>query len=129
MTAAGSNRERIRARRCAVQALYQWQMSGQDPHDIFEEFVTEREVIGVDMDYFSTLTRSIPEHFAILLLLGTYELRFCPDLPWRVVINEGVELCKMFGAEDGYRYVNGILDKLAKKLRRVEIEAAGEKHS
>jgi N utilization substance protein B len=61
-----------------------------------------------------------------VLLIGAYELRFCPHLPWRVVINEGVELSKMFGAEDGHRYVNGVLDKLAKSLRQVEIEAAGQ---
>jgi N utilization substance protein B len=142
----GSNRQRIRARRCAVQALYQWQLSGQAPREILEEFVAERELIDVDIDYFSTLTRNIPEEFSVLLadlgevldrewarvdpversvlLIGAYELRFCPQLPWRVVINEGVELSKMFGSADGYRYVNGILDKLARRLRRAEITAA-----
>ena len=148
MGGGGSNRKRVRARRCAVQALYQWQLSGHAPHEILAEFVAERELIDVDMDYFSVLTRNIPREISVLLadlatvldrewtridpversvlLIGTYELRFCPQMPWRVVINEGVELSKMFGTAEGYRYINGILDKLARTLRQVEIEAGQE---
>ena len=58
-----------------------------------------------------------------VMRLGVYELQFCPDVPYRVVINESVELAKIFGAEDGYKYVNSILDGAAKKLRAAEIKA------
>ena len=57
-----------------------------------------------------------------ILLIGAYELLHCPDMPWRVVINEGVELAKKFGGTDGHKYVNGVLDKLAQDVRAVEIE-------
>jgi N utilization substance protein B len=137
-----SIRGRVGARRCAVQALYQWQMSGQDPNQILSEFVAERELIKVDIEYFRTLIREIPQHLEVLeqplvdvldrpiselnpvehavLLIGVYELMFRPDIPWRVVINEAVELAKLFGAEQSYRYVNGILDKVARTLRPSE---------
>jgi N utilization substance protein B len=140
-----SARARVRARRCAVQALYQWQLAGQEPNDILKEFVAEREVINADMALFETLTRGIPRHIEELeadlrsvidrpvqeldpveraiLLIGAYELRHCIETPWRVVINEAIELEKMFGAEQGHRYVNTALDRLARALRPVETEA------
>lgn len=136
---------RVHARRCAVQALYQWQLAGHEPGDILKEFVAERELIKVDLDYFSTLTRDIPQHFAALLadlepaidrewnklgpversilLVGSYELRYCPEMPWRVVVNEAIELCKMFGAEDAHKFINGVLDKVARRVRSLEIAA------
>lgn len=136
---------RVRARRCAVQALYQWQLAGQDPNDILKEFVAEREVVNADMGLFETLTRGIPRHIEELeadlmsvidrpvreldpveraiLLIGAYELRNCIETPWRVVINEAIELEKMFGAEQGHRYVNTALDRLARALRPVETAA------
>ena len=145
---AAPNIGRVRARRCAVQALYQWQMAGQEPGDILREFIAERELTKVDLDYFSTLTRDIPRQFAELkadlvplldrdwdklgpversvLLIGGYELRHCPHIPWRVVVNEGIELCKMFGAEEAHKYVNGVLDRLARRLRPRESAAARE---
>jgi N utilization substance protein B len=137
---------RVRARRCAVQALYQWLLAGAAPESIIAEFKDGREIENVDLEYFSTLTREIPRHEeelrAVLqtvldrpwerigpversvLLLGTYELMHCPQVPWRVVVNEGVELCKMFGADEAHRYVNGVLDKLARELRKLEIEGS-----
>jgi len=137
------NQGRVRARRCAVQALYQWQMTGQEPRAIIDEFVAERELVSVDMDYFALLVHEVPRHFEQLrsdlqqcldrewlkldpversvLLLGAYEMRHCPEMPFRVVINEGVELCKMFGTVEGHRYVNGVLDRLAQTQRAVEI--------
>lgn len=137
----------MRARRCAVQALYQWQMTGQEPPAIVAEFVAERELNGVDLDYFGILVREVPRQFDTLrtdleacidrewtmldpversvLLLGAYELRNCLEMPFRVVINEGVELCKMFGTVEGHRYVNGVLDRLAQSLRAVEVAAVG----
>ena len=62
-----------------------------------------------------------------ILLIGAYELLHCPDVPWRVVINEGVELAKQFGGTDGHKYINGVLDKLAQDVRAVEIEHAKKK--
>lgn len=141
----GIHQGRVRARRCAVQALYQWQMAGHEPCDIVQEFVAERELTSVDMEYFDTLVREVPRYFVTLqedlvplldrewhkldpversvLLIGAYELRFCPHIPYRVVINEGVELCKMFGTVEGHRYVNGVLDRLAQSRRAAEIAA------
>lgn len=148
MSTHGGNTGRVRARRCAVQALYQWQLAGQDPREILREFVAERELVKVDMDYFSTLTTDIPRHAPTLqedltpaldrewqrlgpvergvLLVGAYELRFCPDIPWRVVVNEAVELCKMFGAEEAHKYVNGVLDRTARRVRPLETGAQVE---
>ncbi len=143
MSKGGGNVGRIRARRCAVQALYQWQLAGQDPNEILREFVAERELIKVNIEYFSTLTREIPNQIEILLrdlhpaldrewmklgpversvlLVGAYELRFCLHLPWRVVVNEAIELCKMFGAEEAHKYINGVLDKVARVVRAIEL--------
>ncbi len=143
MSHAGSHAGRVRARRCAVQALYQWIVAGTPPTTIVQEFVADRELIKVDMGYFTELTAEIPARFDTLiaaiepkidrtwlqvdtveraiLLIGTYELHFCPQLPWRVVLNEAVELCKMFGAEDGHRYINGVLDKIARDALCEEI--------
>jgi transcription antitermination protein NusB len=145
MAARGGHRARVRARRCAVQALYQWQIAGQDPQDILTEFVAERELVSVDMEYFTVLVSEIPAQFDTLqadlqscldrewkkldpversvLMIGAYEMRNCPEVPYRVVISEGVELCKMFGTAEGYRYVNGVLDKLAQDQRTPEITA------
>ena len=145
MSARPGNRGRVRARRCAVQALYQWQMAGQEPNDIVSEFVAERELVSVDMDYFNELVRKVPSSIDALkhdleehldrewlrldpversvLLIGAYEMRHCLDIPYRVVINESVELCKMFGTVEGHRYINGVLDGLAQKQRATEIAA------
>lgn len=141
-----SIRGRVRARRCAVQALYQWQLAGQDPKDILLEFVADRELIKVDLDYFKQLTTEIPvnidelkKHISSVidrdideldpvefsvLMIGAYELSSCLEVPWRVVVNEAVELSKMFGATDGHKFINGSLDKLAKKLRSSEIKTS-----
>ncbi|MEQ8232588.1 MAG: transcription antitermination factor NusB [Gammaproteobacteria bacterium] len=140
------NQGRIRARRCAVQALYQWQMTAHAPPDIIKEFVADRELVNVDLDYFELLVREVPRQFETLkgdlascldrewgkldpversvLLIGAYEMRNCLEMPFRVVINEGVELCKMFGTAEGHRYVNGVLDRLAQAQRAVEIAAS-----
>lgn len=133
---------RVRARRCAVQALYQWQMQEESAQKIVDEFEECRELIKVDLIYFSKLVCEVAENFEELkqsllecldmdwerldfversvLLLSAYEMRFCQDIPYQVVINEGVELCKMFGTVEGFRFVNGSLDKLAKNLRPAE---------
>ncbi|MGH8615643.1 MAG: transcription antitermination factor NusB [Gammaproteobacteria bacterium] len=140
-------RARILARRCALQALYQWQMAGHDPKDILSEFVAERELLGVDMAYFRELTQEIPKHIHILqshlrtvidrpleqlgtveraaLYIGAYELSFRTEVPWRVVVNEAVELTKMFGAQEAYKYINGALDNLARGVRTDENRKCG----
>jgi transcription antitermination protein NusB len=135
--------ERTKSRRAAVQAIYQWQMTGGDMPSIEQQFLMLHDTNGMDVNYFHELIREIPlhvheleDHYATLLdrppseldpverailRIGTYELEFRKDIPYRVVINESVELAKTFGAEDGYKYVNGVLDKVAVALRSSEI--------
>ncbi|MEW5756672.1 MAG: transcription antitermination factor NusB [Pseudomonadota bacterium] len=137
---------RHKARQCAVQALYQWQLTGQDVADIDRQFIEEHDMKGVKVDYFQELLHQVllhlhelDDHMAPLLdrpvqevdpverailRLGIYELKFRLDVPYRVVINEGVELAKTFGAEHGHKYVNSILDGVARQVRTAEIEAA-----
>ena len=139
------NAARVKARRSAVQALYQWQVAGATPAAIVAEFLNEREVDKADLEYFATLLREIPRESETLrarlqplldrpwervgpversvLLIGAYELLHCLHIPYRVVVNEGVELTKMFGADEAHRYVNGVLDRLARDLRAVEVNA------
>lgn len=141
------SRARSLARERAMQALYQWQLSGQEPADIDKQFMEDQDMKGVDRKYFSELLREIPRQLAELdahgeevldrgieqvdpveraiLRIGIYELKNRIDIPYRVVINEMVELAKVFGAEQGHKYINGILDKLAQQLRSVEVQARG----
>ncbi len=136
---------RHKARRAAVQALYQWQLTGQEPHDIEQHFILGHDMEDVDIEYFHCLIREIPLHKQVLddhiaphldrkvtevdpvelacLRLGTYEFGFHPEVPYKVVLNEAVELAKTFGAEHGHKYVNAVLDKLAQKLRPQELSA------
>ncbi|WP_078118753.1 transcription antitermination factor NusB [Thiosocius teredinicola] len=136
------SRQRSRARSLAIQALYQWQMAGQDISAIINHFMIEQDAKKFDTDYFAELVRSVPTRLAELdaalapcvdrsleavdpveraiLRLGAYELLEHPEIPYRVVINEAVELAKTFGAEKGHRYVNGVLDKAARSLRPME---------
>jgi N utilization substance protein B len=140
---------RRRARQAALQALYQWQMTGQSSDEIVEQFSAEKSLEGADRDYFVALLQGVrasvedldarlspildrtvaqldPVERAILRI-GVYELEHRADVPWRVIINEGVELAHVFGAEQSHRYVNGILDKLARRIRPEAAEAAGGK--
>ncbi len=140
---------RHKARRLATQALYAWQMSGQDLVDLDEQIRLDHDMSKVDQEYFDELLHKIPANIQELdahiiplldrdldkvdpieraiLRLGAYEMVFRLDVPYRVVINEGVELAKTFGAEDGHKFVNGILDGVARKLRAVEIKAAASR--
>ncbi|MCW8887605.1 MAG: transcription antitermination factor NusB [Gammaproteobacteria bacterium] len=137
------------ARSCALQGLYQWQLSGNDLNDIDQSFAElvagEQEMAKVNRTLFDELLHQIParvieldeayEPFLdreadqldpielVILRIGAYELLFKPELPYRVAINEGVELAKEFGAEQSHRYINGILDKLAQKVRAIEVAA------
>lgn len=140
---------RSRARRLAMQAIYEWQMTANDPQGIINQTRTEQNMKGVDDAYFAELVfnitnniKELDEHITPLLgrdmdevdlvekavlRLGAYELAQRPDVPYKVVINEAVELAKTFGAEQGHRYVNGIMDKLAEKLRSIEMSAHRKK--
>lgn len=137
---------RHKARRAAVQALYQWQLTQEPPGGVEAHFGLEQEFAGIDMEYFQQLLSEIPRHRPDLdqslrphvdraledidpveraiLWLGAYELEFHPEIPYRVVLDEAVELAKTFGAEHGHRYVNAVLDKLALRIRATEIEAS-----
>ncbi|RDH89802.1 MAG: transcription antitermination factor NusB [endosymbiont of Seepiophila jonesi] len=139
------SRKRSQARQHAVQAIYQWQMAGQDVGAIVEQFLAEQDVKSFEVPYFQDLLHGVPRHLTELdellkpaldraiesvdpveravLRLGVYELNYHPEVPYRVVINESVELAKVFGAEQGHRFVNGVLDKVAKEIRKVEMKA------
>lgn len=139
------SRKRSRARHHAVQAVYQWQMTGQDVGDVVGQFLASQDGTKFEVEYFRDLLRGVATHLNALdaclqphvdrpiaqidpveraiLRLGAYELAHHPEVPYRVVINEAVELAKVFGAEEGHKYVNGVLDKLAAKLRPAEVEA------
>jgi N utilization substance protein B len=139
------SKKRSQARRHAVQALYQWQMAGQDLVDIANQFLEEEDINKFEIPYFQDLLHGVPTHLAELdallkpaldraiesvdpveravLRLGVYELTHHLEVPYRVVINEAVELAKVFGAEQGHKFVNGVLDQVAKKVRTAEIKA------
>jgi N utilization substance protein B len=133
---------RSRARRRALQALYAWQISGSHMNAVIEQFRHEQDMEIADLEYFEDLLHGVEKHVDKLdqslrphidrevaqidpieraaLRLAAYELMFRPDVPYRVVINEAIEVTKRFGADHGHSYVNGVLDKLASELRVVE---------
>lgn len=139
------SQQRSRARRAAMQAIYQWQIAQQDLRDIERQFLMEQDMSQVDLEYFRELVHQVPAKLdrldeviadkldrvvaqmdpieLSLLRLGTYELMFQPEIPYKVVISEAVHLAKKYGAEDGYKYVNGVLDKIARQLRQAEVQA------
>lgn len=132
------------ARRLTVQALYQWLVNETAPDTVLKEFREMPDGLGrADPEYFSELLRGTVQEAATLttmivphidrplnqldpveyavLLLGAYELAHRPEVPWRVVVNEAVNLAKVFGAEDGYKFVNGVLDRIARAARPDEV--------
>ena len=133
---------RSRARRRALQALYQWQMTGQEPGVILAQFRAVQDMKGVDEAYFETLLRGVvagqenlDERLGpfldrpiaqvdvmerVVLRIGAYELLNCPELPFRVVLDECVDLAHRFGSEQGHSYVNAVLDKAARQWRSSE---------
>jgi transcription antitermination protein NusB len=137
-----STSQRKRARKLVLQALYQWQLSKSSLSQIEAEFRTDNDFAKVDTEYFSEVFYAIPKmvdeldkQFDVfldraiaevdpievsLLRMGTYELMHRVDIPYRVVLNEAVELAKQFGGTDGHKYINGILDKLSLRLRSAE---------
>lgn len=139
------SKARSRARQRAVQALYQWQLTAQNLGEIETQFITDREMGKADMEFFHELLHEVPSHLdeldgllsplldrpiaqvdpveRAILRMGAYELKFRIDTPYRVVINEAVELAKTFGAEQGHKYVNSVLDKVARSVRTAEFQA------
>jgi N utilization substance protein B len=127
------------ARKLAMQALYRWQLNEAPWQDLVTEFATEEGMDKADDEYFRELVQGVvagrteldaeltgwmdrspalldPIEHAVLLI-GMYELKSRPEVPYRVVINEGVSLAKRFGATDGHKFVNAVLDRAARTLR------------
>lgn len=137
-TATG-HRARSLARRLTVQALYQLQLNPRPWQDTHQEYAADPEAARVDRDYFRALLMAIaPSREALdadlarfseippaeldpiehaVLWLGFYELQSVPELPYRIVLAESVQLAKQFGATDGHKYVNAVLDRAARELR------------
>ena len=139
---ARGTRARSIARKLAMQALYQWQLTQQTAAEIKEQFLESEESAGVDREHFTELVNGcIAQHEELaaalkpfvdrplaqldpvetaILMIGMYELQQRVDIPYRVVINEAVDLCKRFGATDAHKYVNAVLDRAARELRAAE---------
>lgn len=137
---------RARARRRALQAVYAWQMSGGLVEQVIAQFAHEQAHEIADLEYFDDLVRGVVKHRASLdealvgyldrpveevdpieravLRLSAYELIHRLDVPYRVVLNEAIEIAKRFGSEHGHTYVNGVLDKAAADWRTTEFSAA-----
>ncbi|MHB1532018.1 transcription antitermination factor NusB [Acidithiobacillus sp.] len=139
------------ARQAVVQALYQWQINPSSCDEIELEFLADHErLAGANQGFFLELWRGACTHLETLdpaiaaqipdrrwtseiseveraiLRLAAYELRYHPETPYRVIINEAIELGKAFGAEQGHRFVNAVLDKLAQEWRGVEFMAKSQ---
>jgi len=140
---------RRRSREVALQGLYEWLLSGAEAGVIDAHMREQEDFDKIDTAHFDALlhgcigeaadldavlakhvdrktTELSPIEHAVLMI-GAYELKHCVDVPYKVAINEAVELAKSFGGTDGHKYVNGVLDKAAVDLRRVEVEAARAK--
>ncbi len=138
--------ERRKARHYGMQALYQWHMAGASLNDIEAEFRADYDFSHVDLAYFQALLHEVPACVdeldatleplldrkldeldpieRTLLRMGMFELTRRLDVPYKVVINEEVALAKKFGATDSHKYINGVLDRAARELRKVEIDVA-----
>jgi N utilization substance protein B len=145
MAAATNRPPRRRAREYVVQGLYQWRVGGADEAAIEAHVAEDPDFARADRNLFQALLRGIlgnreeivaevAPHVdrpfeelspveACILMLAAYELAKIPETPYRVIINEAIELAKTFGGTDGHKYVNGVLDKIAAKLRPVEVQA------
>ncbi len=139
-------RKRRMSRRFAMQAIYQWLLTGNEMNYISRQFTVDEYARQMDVEFFYKILNGILEHYTKLcdilgrvmnkdsdrsleqvdpiersiLLLGTYEFAHCYESPYRVVINEAIELAKIYGAEESFKYINAVLDKLMPTLRPVE---------
>lgn len=131
---------RRRARECAVQALYSWQLSKSNIVDVECHFLADQDLYDVDIAYFRALLSGVVVNASVLdalmvphlsrklnelgqveravLRIALFELKMCKDIPYKVAINEAIELAKIFGAEDSHKFVNGVLDKAANIIRK-----------
>ncbi len=138
-----SNKERSRSRRAAVQALYQWSIAAQPTAEIINQFHEEGILEKADSTFFETLVRGLIEEVITvdqalsphlsrdieqvdpvekaLLRLGGYELLYMPDIPYRVVLNEYINLSKTFGSAKSHQFINAALDRVAQQTRTVEV--------
>jgi transcription antitermination protein NusB len=138
---------RRRARRLLLQALYQWQCSGADPADIEQQFREDPAFARIDAAYFHDVLRGVIAQQAsldaelvplldrkvseldyverALLRMSVYELTFRQDVPYKVVIDEAVALAHVFGAEESHKYVNAVLDAVARSRRAREVASDG----
>ncbi|MCB1864708.1 MAG: transcription antitermination factor NusB [Chromatiales bacterium] len=137
------SRSRSRARACALQGLYEWALSANDIDSVEQNVLAQQLKPGaIDKQYFRTLLLDTINHVTeldtlaaphlsranaeidpierALLRLGACELKYHPEVPYRVVLNEMIELAKQYGAEDGHRFVNGVLDRIARELHGPE---------
>lgn len=136
-------KHRHRARRLVLQALYQWQVSGNNLQDIETTLLIDNQDKVFDREYVQQFLRGIPQELTdtdnlflgfldrkldevtpielAILRMGVYELKHRLDVPYKVVLNEAVELCKLFGATESHKYINGVLDKAAHQLRKEEL--------
>jgi N utilization substance protein B len=143
-TQKASPAARRKARSFALQAIYQWHMAGADLAKIEAEFRADNDMSKVDLEYFHDILHGVPRELSGLdeiisplldrnteemtpvelsiLRLATFEMIHRIDVPYKVVINEAVELAKSFGATDGHKYVNGVVDKIAQQVRTVEVK-------
>ena len=139
MSGKGHYEPRRRARRRALQAIYQWQMTGQEPSEILRQFLEIQNMEGVDVEHFERILRGVGNKGAeldealqpfldrdvdqldvmerVALRIGAFELLHCPELPYRVVLDECVDLAHRFGSEQGHTYVNAVLDKAVREWR------------
>ena len=138
---------RSRSRRRALQAIYAWQVGGNRMIQVIEQFRHEQDMEIADLEYFEDLLRGVEKHQvelaagirqfidreiaevdpierAVMRIAG-YEMRYRPDVPYRVIINEALEVTKRFGADHGHTFVNGVLDKLAAQWREAEYRSKG----
>lgn len=143
MTDSHSFEPRKRARRRALQAIYQWQITGQEATDILRQFRAAQDMSGVDERHFEELLRGVSSRQeeldqalqpyldrpfdqvdqmeSVVLRIGAYELLHCPEMPFRVVLDECVDLSHRFGSEKGHAFVNAVLDRAARQWRLQEI--------
>lgn len=140
---------RKRARRRALQAIYQWQITDQGADEILRQFREIQDLSQVDEPYFERLLRGVIKQKKrlidalkpfldrpmeqvdvmerVVLMIGAWELLDCPEIPYRVVLDESVDLARRFGSEQGHSYVNAVLDKAARKWRADEMASTAKR--
>lgn len=137
--------KRRKGRRYAVQGIYQWQLTDNNPEKIYQSMLVDVNLNKTDLPYMEELITKVPTHIdeidqflspklsrtldevdpveKAILRIAVYELLKHPEIPYRVVINEAIEQAKTFGAEDGHKFVNGVLDKVSVDVRAAEVKA------